>query len=160
MPSLRFLPLLSILAALLFFPQASAHAKFTLEFTDGRKITVSNYEEMGQTVKVYTSNGSFAFRKNDIARITNQEPLQAKRPAPAPAYTLAPTAAPEPQPTAERPTVSAPVTPLASTHDTPLFPGWDDMFGFVTEGMYRARFFIALFAGLKLLQFFLPASLR
>ena len=153
----RFLRILSIFLATFLFTRGSAEAKYTLEFTDGRKITVSNYEEVGQTVKVYTSNGSFAFQKKDIVRIIDLDPAQPQRSVRAPTYTPPS----EPQSTVERPAVSAPLRPRASIPVEPLpLPGWDVMFGFVAEGMYRARFFIALFAGLKVLQFFLPASIR
>ena len=155
---LHFLRIFPGLLVALLLVRDSAYAKFTLEFTDGRKITVSNYKEVGQTVTVYTSNGSFAFRKSDIARIIDIESPQPKptRPMQAPAYTPPPA----PQPTEERPTVSSPLIPRTTTHDPLPLPDWDVMFGFVAEGVYRARFFIALFAGLKVLQFFLPASIR
>ena len=54
--------ILFLLGALLLFQPLSASAKYLIEFADGQRMTVSNYEQVGDTVKVHTSLGSFAFR--------------------------------------------------------------------------------------------------
>jgi hypothetical protein len=152
---LRFLRVFPLLTVILLFAQESAQAKFILEFTNGRKMTVSNYEEIGQNVKVYTPNGSFSFRKEDIVHISD---LRQPRPTP-PAQ---PAAAPHPTTQIEA-SPAAPVTvmPKAAAPDPlPSIPGWDGVAGVVMEGLYRGRFFVALFVGLKALQFFLPTSFR
>ena len=79
MSRLRFLRVFSLLTVILLLTQESADANFILEFTNGRKMTVSNYEEIGQNVKVYTPNGSFAFRKEDIVHISD---MRQPRPTP------------------------------------------------------------------------------
>ena len=48
----------------------------------------------------------------------------------------------------------------AAPDPLPSIPGWEEMAGVVMEGLYRGRFFVALFVGLKALQFFLPTSFR
>ena len=155
MPRLQYLRVFSLLSVILLLTQESAHANFILEFTNGRKVTVSNYEEIGQNVKVYTPNGSFAFRKEDIVHISD---MRQPRPTPPaqPAASLHSTTqietSPAP-PSTSMPTTAAPV-PL------PSLPGWEEMAGVVMEGLYRGRFFVALFVGLKALQFFLPTSFR
>jgi len=70
------------LCALLCLLPISAHAKFLIEFADGHNMTVANYEEQGNTVKVYTSLGSFSFQKSDIINITDLDAgKKAKKPA-------------------------------------------------------------------------------
>jgi hypothetical protein len=154
---LRLLRLFPVLGVILLCLRDSADATSVLEFTDGRKITVSNYKEIGQSVRVYTPNGSFSFRKEDIARIINQDPPQPARSVQTPAETPPPVR----QVKNENPPVSSPVTPRAATYDElPPLPGWDYITDVMMEGLHRARFFVALLIGLKVLQFFLPASLR
>jgi hypothetical protein len=151
----RFVQFVAVAAVLL--QCVPACAEFILEFTDGRKITVSNYKEIDQSIKVYTSNGSFAFRKEDIARIVNVE--QEQPTPPERSIIDAPLASIRQEKVF--PAVPSAVTPRVTMQETlPTPPGWDETVGFVVEGLYRARFFIALFAGLKLLQFFLPTSFR
>jgi hypothetical protein len=152
---LQFSRLFLVLGLFLLLSWDVAHARAVLEFTDGRKITVSNYEDIGQAIKVYTSNGSFAFRKKDIARIIDQESPPPTRSVQVPVDTPLPL----PRPKEERPTTSSLTTPRTASHDAlPSLPGWDEAADLVMEGLYRARFFVALFVGLKLLQFFLPTS--
>lgn len=155
MRGFRSIQLTTLVSFLLCYDYGFAYARFILEFTDGRKITVSNYEDLGQSIRVYTPNGSFAFRKEDVARIIDQKPptqfVQAPVETPPPSRQLPETS----------PLVSPPVTPRAIVHDDPpLLPGWDFIAGVALEGLYRARFFVALFIGLKVFQFFLPASFR
>lgn len=152
---LQFLRLFLVLGLFLLLTWDVAYARAVLEFTDGRKITVSNYEDIGQAIKVYTPNGSFAFRKKDIARIIDQESSPPPKSAPVPIDPLPPVR----QPKEERPSASPLTTLSTASHDAlPPLPGWDDVADLVMEGLYRARFFVALFVGLKILQFFLPTS--
>ena len=47
-----------------------AWADFTIEFTDGHQVTVGRYVDEGQTIKIYTPQGTIGFRKADVKRIT------------------------------------------------------------------------------------------
>ena len=45
-------------------------ADFIIEFTDGHQVTVGRYVDEGQTIKIYTPQGTIGFRKADVKRIT------------------------------------------------------------------------------------------
>jgi len=144
-----------VVIILLLIERVPAHAAFVLEFADGRKMTVANYQEVGPTVKVYTVNGSFAFRKKDIVRIVSTE----QQPSPALARPM--TDAPLPAARSDESLHAPPsiVTRQTATHDAlPLLPSWADLVDFAMVGVYRGRFFIGIFVGFKVLQFFLPAT--
>jgi hypothetical protein len=156
----RFVQFAVVIVVLLFLVlgRVPAYAKFTLEFTDGRKITVANYKEIGRSIRVYTSNGSFAFRKEDIVRIvpTEQEQLT---PRPTPPK-QSPIDAP---PVSVRQEKALPVvpSPRAAAQEVLLPPpGWDEAVDLAAEGLYRARFVIGLLAGLKVLKMVFAASFR
>jgi len=146
------------LCALLCLLPISAHAKFLIEFADGHNMTVANYEQQGDTVKVYTSLGSFAFQKNDIVNITDldagkkakKSPVTAKaRPLPTPPV------AKEPEtPTPEK--RSAPTPQKEQKNSSPL----EDVASQVEDGLFRMRYVFALAAGLKALKIFFAASTR
>ena len=72
--------ILFVLGALLLLYPLTASAKYLIEFADGQRMTVSNYEQAGDTVKVHTSLGSFAFRKDDVVHITDLNPGEKKKP--------------------------------------------------------------------------------
>ncbi len=144
-----------VVLIILVIERIPAHAAFMLEFADGRKMTVANYQEVGPTIKVYTVNGSFAFRKKDIVRIVSTE----QQPSPPLARPM--TGAPLPSARHEESLHASPstVTRQTATHDAPLsLPGWTDLVDFAMAGVYRGRFFIGLLVGVKVLQFFLPAT--
>src|SRR5215470_7999525 len=89
------LRIIFVLSASLFLLPVSAHAKFIIEFADGHNMTVANYEESGDSVKVYTSLGSFAFQKNDIVKITDLDAgKKVKKPAATAKAPLPPVPAP------------------------------------------------------------------
>ena len=67
-----------LLGTLLLFHPPTVFAKYLIEFADGQRMTVSNYEEIGDTLKVHTSLGSFAFRKDDVIHITDLNPGEKK----------------------------------------------------------------------------------
>jgi hypothetical protein len=159
--SFRSIQLAVVIALLLCYDYVPAHAKFILEFTDGRKLTVSNYKEIGQSIRVYTPNGSFAFRKEDIARIVNAERAQpTPQPTPPERSTIAAPLASVRQEEASPP-VPAAVTPRAAEGEAlPPFPGWDEAVDLAAEGLYRARFVIGLLVGLKALKMVFAASFR
>ncbi|MEW6300421.1 MAG: hypothetical protein AB1671_22235 [Thermodesulfobacteriota bacterium] len=48
---------------------AKGSAEFVIQFTDGRQVTVGQYVQEGETVKIYTSHGVIGFRKKDIRSI-------------------------------------------------------------------------------------------
>ena len=58
--------LIGLLPLLVF----EARADFLIEFADGRKVTVGHYVEEGQTIKIYTLQGTIGFRKEDVKHIT------------------------------------------------------------------------------------------
>jgi len=53
-----------------------AWADFTIEFTDGHQVTVGRYVDEGQTIKIYTPQGTIGFRKADVKRITEVDANQ------------------------------------------------------------------------------------
>ncbi len=57
------------LGVLLLALPVTAQADFIIEFTNGSRMTVSKYKEESATVKVYTAQGWFGFRKEDISEI-------------------------------------------------------------------------------------------
>ncbi len=146
------------LCALLCLLPISAHAKFLIEFADGHNMTVANYEEHGNTVKVYTSLGSFSFQKSDIVNITN---LDAGKKAKKPAVTAK--ARPLPLPSeAKKPEASTPEKRPSSSpqkeqkKSSPL----EDVASQVEDGLFRMRYVFALAAGLKALKIFFVASAK
>ena len=147
-----------VLSALLFLLPVAAHAKFIIEFADGHHMTVANYEENGDTVKVHTSLGSFAFQKNDIVKITDLDPgKKTKKPTATAKATMpqAPTPAKEHTEASpiERP---AKTTPRPTREDSPL----EDVASQVEDGLFRMRYVFALVAGVKALKIFFAASAR
>ena len=153
MRDFRLVQLAIVVVFVLVLGRVPAHAAFIIEFADGQKMTVSNYQEVGPYIKVFTLNGSFAFRKEDIIQIVGTEQKPA---APRPT-----TDAPLPSARHEEPRQALPaaVTRKTATHDAlPALPSWDGLFGLAMEGVYRGRFFIGFFVGVKVLQFFLPAT--
>ena len=155
MRDFRLVQVAIVVMALLVLGRVSAHAAFTLEFADGRKMTVANYQENGQYIKVYTLNGSFAFRKEDIVRIVSIE--QQPSTSPARPMTDAPLPATRHEESSQAP--PAAMTRRAALHQVPPpLPSWADMSDFALEGVYRGRFVIGLLVGFKVLQFFLSAT--
>lgn len=147
-----------VLSALLCLWPVPAQAKFIIEFADGHRMTVNNYEENGKTVKVYTSLGSFAFQKNDIVKITDLDPeKKTKKPV---AVAKAPST-PTPAPTKER-VEAIPVerpsktSPTHSRESSPL----ENVAAQVEDGLFRMRYVFALVAGVKALKIFFAASAR
>lgn len=57
-------------AALLLTP-LRAQADFIIEFLDGRKVTVAHYFEEGETIKIYTPQGTIGFPKSGVKRIVS-----------------------------------------------------------------------------------------
>src|SRR5713226_5529455 len=46
-----------------------AQADFIIKFTDGGQVIVHRYAEEGQTIKVYTPQGTISFRKDEVSSI-------------------------------------------------------------------------------------------
>jgi len=147
-----------VLSALLFLLPAVAYARFDLKFADGHHMTVSNYEENGNTVKVYTSLGSFAFQKNDIVNITDLDPgKKAKKPSATAKVTPVPAPMPDREHRDTAPVEHSPSVPRSSTRDAaPL----QDVASQVEDGLFRMRYVFALVAGIKALKIFFAASAR
>ncbi|MBM4255861.1 MAG: hypothetical protein FJ147_08180 [Deltaproteobacteria bacterium] len=133
-----------------------AHAKFLIEFADGHRMTVNNYEENGNTVKVYTSLGSFAFQKNDIVNITDLDPGKKAKKSVSTAK-----APPPPAPVKERvetPPVEHPAkAPASPTRESSPLEG---VAAQIEDGLFRMRYVFALAAGAKALKIFFAASAR
>jgi hypothetical protein len=147
-----------VFSALLCLWPVPAQAKFSIEFADGHRMIVNNYEENGNTVKVYTSLGSFAFQKSDIVKITDLDPgKKAKKPT---ATAKAPVPA-TPAPIKERVEVT-PVERSSKTSPTPLRESspLEGVAAQVEEGLFRMRYVFALVAGVKVLKIFFAASAR
>ena len=64
-PWLSYRAILGWGLSLLLLP-VKAWADFVIEFTAGRQVTVRRYVDEGQTIKVYTPQGTIGFRKDDI----------------------------------------------------------------------------------------------
>ena len=60
---------LTLGAVLLLLP-VKARADFVIEFNDGHTVTVRQYVEEGEMIKIYTSQGAIGFRKMDVKQIT------------------------------------------------------------------------------------------
>ena len=150
------LRIIFVLSALLLLLPVSAHAKFDIEFSDGHHMTVANYEENGNTVKVYTSLGSFAFQKNDIVNITDLDPgKKAKKPTTTAKVHAMPTPAPDKERGDAAPVERVPSIPQGSTRGAaPL----EDVASQVEDGLFRMRYVFALVAGVKALKIFFAAS--
>ncbi|MGE0826683.1 MAG: hypothetical protein AB7G75_21895 [Candidatus Binatia bacterium] len=144
-------------SALLCVLPVSVYAKFIVEFSDGHRMTVSNYEERGDMLKVYTSLGSFAFRKDDVVRITKTgDDEQSKKPEvttkrrPTPSFekeALESLLVQEStsSPLQEQPVSSSPLQDVASQ---------------IEDGLFRMRYVFALAIGIKALKLFFAASVR
>ena len=155
----HLLPLRLTLAfsALLWVLPVSVHAKFIVEFSDGHRMTVSNYEERGDMLKVYTSLGSFAFRKDDVVRITTTgDDGQSKKPEVMTKRHATPSFGEEALESLliqesdshkpyEQPASSAPLQDFASR---------------IEDGLFRMRYVFALAIGIKALKLFFAASVR
>lgn len=61
-------------------PTQYVWSDFTIEFTDGRQVTVRHYIDEGQSIKIYNTIGSISFSKRDIKQITEVGDHQAKTP--------------------------------------------------------------------------------
>ena len=145
-----------VLGVLLLLTPVPVEAKFAIEFADGHQMTVANYEETGDTVKVYTSLGSFAFQKKDIVKITDLDAGKKAKKASTPATT-------PPAPSSVKATVTAP--PVAPPTQAPAAPTQDPsplegVAAQIEDGLFRMRYIFALIAGVKALKIFFAASAR
>lgn len=149
--------MLLLLGALLLFQPLSVSAKYLIEFADGQRMTVSNYEETGDTVKVHTSLGSFAFRKDDVVHITDLNPGQKKKPV---AEKVQRPVQPRTEDTQvavlEKPKPQGKPTPAPGTHSKEM----QDFMSQIEDGLFRMRYVFALIIGLKVFKIFFAASVR
>lgn len=152
------LQIIFVLSALLFLSPVFAHAKFIIEFADGHRMTVANYEENGDAIRVHTSLGSFAFQKKDIVKITD---LDGGKKARKTVATAKASAAPDPAPAKEHLELSpversTKALPSPTRDSSPL----KDVASQVEDGLFRMRYVFALVAGVKALKIFFAASAR
>ena len=152
-----------LLGALLLVHPLTASAKYLIEFADGQRMTVSNYEETGDTVKVYTSLGSFAFRKNDVVHITNLNPGQKKKLTAAEkdeSSVIQAQTKPDPLP-APAPVVEVKKPdPKPAQHPATRSKEMQDFVSQIEDGLFRMRYVFALIIGLKVFKIFFAASVR
>ena len=153
----RPLPLVLALSALLLLvPPAPVQAKYIIEFADGQKMTVSNYQDTGKMVKVYTSLGSFAFRKDDIVRITDVTPEKQEGTEPPIKQ-----AQRKPTPKFEEPsTLASAQTETKKPSGFNNSPEMQDFVVQVEDALFRMRYVFALIVGLKVFKIFFAASAR
>jgi len=154
------------LSALLFLIPVTAHAKFIIEFADGHRMTVSNYEQTEQEVKVYTSLGSFAFRREDVVQIIDMNPGKK-------AKSIEPLSGPGTSSflrEEERATRPQGEEAKAKTEKHPdltqvreVLSNSTEVQDFITQvedGLFRMRYVFALIIGLKAVKLFFAASVR
>ena len=53
-----------------------AQADFIIKFTDGGQVIVHRYAEEGQTIKIYTPQGTISFRKDEVESIAEVDASQ------------------------------------------------------------------------------------
>ena len=109
-------------------------------------------------MKVYTSLGSFAFRKNDVVHITNLNPGQKKKPIAEKERTSAVqvTQDPTPAPVIEAKKADPKPTHNPATHSKEM----QDFVSQIEDGLFRMRYVFALIIGLKVFKIFFAASVR
>ena len=146
-----------LLGTLLLFQPSTASAKYLIEFADGQRMTVSNYEEIGDTLKVHTSLGSFAFRKDDVIHITDLNPGEKKN-------SLNEKVEHPRQPKQERAQVDvlAEKKPHSKPDSAPetQTKEMENFMSQVEDGLFRMRYVFALIIGLKVFKIFFAASVR
>ena len=162
----NLLRIILVLGALLFLIPVTAHAKFIIEFADGHRMTVSNYEETEREVKVYTSLGSFAFRREDVVQIIDTNPgkkAKSVEPLPEPGSSSVQGGeeqAARPQgeeakaKTEKRPDLAQVKEALGNSAEV------QDFVTQVEDGLFRMRYVFALIIGLKAVKLFFAASVR
>ena len=156
------------LSALLFLLPVAAQAQFIIEFTDGNWITVSNYKEENQKIKIHTSEGWFAFRKEDVARIIDLTTGKKVRSLDSPPDTKAASPSKE---KAKLQTVESEPAPEKNTAITEIetrstlellkeaasylgTTSLQDLFERVKGGVFQLRYVLALLLGVKVLKIF------
>ncbi len=169
--------LILVFSVLLLLLPAAAQAQFIIEFTDGNRITVSNYKEEGQKIKIHTSEGWFAFRQEDVALIIDLSTGKKVRKLDSPPDTTltSPAKIPEraePQPAEPEKTLerSKALTEIETRPTLELLreavsslgttPHLKDLFEQVKGGLFEVRYVIALLLGVKVLKIFFSASIR
>lgn len=176
----RSLRILFVLGVLLFLLPVTAQAYFIIEFTDGTHITVSNYKEVGKTIKIHTQEGWFAFRKEDVAKIIDTNPNKGVRNLDVPADTkltlpseIKKKAEDQQQLALEQEQVQQKKTPLEEIRTRPTLsllqealsyltgiPDMHDLFHRAKGMLFGLRYIFALLLGVKVLKIFLAASTR
>ena len=151
---------LLLLGALFLSHPLTASAKYLIEFADGQRMTVSNYEETGDTVKVYTSLGSFAFRKNDVVHITNLNPGQKKKPVAEKESVSSIQVKQDPLPTPTPVVEAKKPDPKPTQHPATRSKEMQDFVSQIEDGLFRMRYVFALIIGLKVFKIFFAASVR
>ena len=164
------------LSALLFLLPVAARAQFIIEFTDGNRITVSNYKDEGQKIKIHTLEGWFAFRKEDVANIIDlttgkkvrrlDSPPDTKPASPARIKEQEKVQTEELEPTPEK---NKPLTAIETRPTLELLKeaarslgtlSLQDLFERMKGGAFQLRYVVALLLGVKVLKLFFSAGIR
>jgi len=170
----RLILAFSVLLSLL---PVAVQAQFIIEFTDGNCITVSNYKEEGQKIKIRTSEGWFAFRREDVANIIDLTTDKKARNLPSPqdmpstsSAEIKEKAKPQIVESAPAPERSKALTKIETRPTLELLreaassvgtlPKFQDLFEQVKRGIFEIRYVIALLLGVKVLKIFFSASIR
>jgi len=170
----RLILAFSVLLSLL---PVAVQAQFIIEFTDGNRITVSNYKEEGQKIKIRTSEGWFAFRREDVANIIDLTTDKKARNLPSPqdmpstsSAEIKEKAKPQIVESAPAPERSKALTKIETRPTLELLreaassvgtlPKFQDLFEQVKKGIFEIRYVIALLLGVKVLKIFFSASIR
>ena len=86
--------LLSFAIGLFGVVPTPARADFIIKFTDSGQVTVHRYVEEGRSIKIYTSQGTIGFRKDDVEHIIEVDASQSMS-TPLEAVTTVSTPSPE-----------------------------------------------------------------
>jgi hypothetical protein len=172
--SSRLILAFSVLLSLL---PVAVQAQFIIEFTDGNRITVSNYKEEGQKIKIHTSEGWFAFRREDVANIidltTGKKARNLDSPQDIPSTSpseMKEQAKPQIVESAPAPERSKALTKIETRPTLELLqeaassvgtlPKFQDLFERVKKGIFEIRYVIALLLGVKVLKIFFSVGIR
>ncbi len=169
--------LILVFSVLLFLLPAAAQAQFIIEFVDGNRITVANYKEENQKIKIHTSEGWFAFRKEDVTQIIDlttgkkvrslDSPPDTKLAAPSQTSEKVEHQPAEPEKAPERSKAltkieTRPTLELLKEAASYLGTSWhlQALFEQVKMGLFELRYVIALLLGVKVLKIYLSVNIR
>jgi hypothetical protein len=166
--------LILVFSALFCLFPVVARAQFIIEFTDGNRITVSNYKDEGQRIRIHTLEGWFAFRKEDVANIIDLTTgKKVRRLASSPDLkSISPAQIQEKAQTAESepiPEKNTALTEIETRSTTELLQeatnslssiSFRELFDRVKSGLFKVRYLLALLLWIKVLKMFFSIGIR